>query len=180
MTDGRAGWTADTEGSARLLRMASTPRAEFAYVDETGDSGPLAKGGGRTYTLGCVLVPIDNWTQRLDAVTDVRRGIKNTYRVRLRDELKANYLVRPRGPLKDSGLGDGQLRDIYRRVLTSLNVISSGVFAIVIDKEYLRTDYDPAERAWHFLLQRLRIRTQRMNHPILLVHDEGEDNKIRA
>jgi len=169
----------DVARGADLLSSAAAPTAEFAYVDETGDSGDMAQGGSRTYTLGCVLAPIDHWTDRLDLLSEVRRGIKDTYQIRMRDELKANYLIRPRGPLKNSGLGDGQLRDIYRRMLNGLNVVSSGVFAVVIDKEHLQSGYDPAERAWHFLLQRLRIRSQLMSHPIIVVHDEGEDKRVR-
>jgi len=34
----------------------SVPTAEFAYIDESGNTGSVLKGGTRTYTLGCVLL----------------------------------------------------------------------------------------------------------------------------
>jgi hypothetical protein len=156
-----------------------TPRAEFAYIDESGNTGLVTKGGTRTYTLGCVVVPLDHWTDRLDLMVEARREIRSTYRIRLRDELKANYLLRGRGPLAELGLGDGQRRDIYRRLLTATGLASSGSFAVVIDKEDARFSGDPAERAWEYLLQRLRIRSERRGHPIIVVHDDGDADRVR-
>lgn len=159
---------------------AAAPRSEFAYVDESGNTGSVAKGGTRTYTLGCVLVPFDAWTERLDYLSAVRRGIRDTYGVRLRDELKANYLLKARGSLVGLGLGDGQRRDIYQRLLRSLNVVASGTFAIVIDKEQPGLgDRDPADVAWEYLMQRLRIRSTNGGHPIVLVHDDGDRDRVR-
>ncbi len=111
-------------------------------------------------------------------LTKVRRDIKDEYGVRLRDELKANYLLRPRGPLKDKGLGDGQRRDIYRRAMRALTTVSSAVFAVVIDKENMAGG-DPFAIAWEHLIQQLMIRSESMGHPIVLVHDDGEGERVR-
>lgn len=162
-----------------ILSGNDSPRAEFAYIDESGNTGPIARGGTRSFTLGCVLVPLDNWTDRLDVLVDSRREIKRDYGVRMRDELKANYLVHSRGPLKDLGLGDGQLRDMYRRSLVATNVASSGVFAVVIDKEHPRGVDDPAGLAWLYLFQRLRIRSAHRGYPIIVVHDDGDSERVR-
>lgn len=163
----------------QILAGNDTPRAEFAYIDESGNTGSIASGGTRSYTLGCVMVPMDNWTDRLDVLVETRRDIKRTYNVRMRDELKANYPTRGRGPLKELRLGDGQLRDIYRRLLVATNIAASGVFAVIIDKEHPRGVQDPAERAWEYLFQRLRIRSQRRGHPIIVVHDDGDADRVR-
>lgn len=162
-----------------MLATNKAPRGEFAYIDESGNTGDWAKGGTRTYTLGCVMVPMDHWTDRLDVMVETRRAIKRTYNIRLRDELKANYLLRGRSHLEPLALGDGQRRDIYRRVLVSANVASSGVFAVVIDKEHARFSGDPADRAWEYLLQRLRIRSTNMGHPIMIIHDDGDSDTVR-
>lgn len=162
-----------------ILSTNASPRGEFAYIDESGNIGAPSKGGTRTYTLGCVMVPMDHWTDRLDLLVEARSEIRRTYEVRLRDELKANYLLRGRGPLEALRLGDGQRRDIYKRLLVATNVASSGVFAVVIDKEHARFSGDPADRAWEYLLQRLRIRSATMGHPIMVVHDDGDADRVR-
>lgn len=161
-----------------LAATAASPSAEFAYIDESGNSGPISKGGTRTFTLGCVLVPLDHWTDRLDLMVECRRQVRELYGVKLRDELKANYLIGSRGPLKDANLGDGQRRDIYQRILRTTALVSSGTFAVVIDKE--RSAGDPTERAWEYLLQRLRIRSSSHSRPILVVPDDGDEARVRT
>lgn len=162
-----------------ILSSNVSPRGEFAYIDESGNVGAPAKGGTRSYTLGCVMVPMDHWTDRLGVMVEARSEIRRTYKVLLRSELKANYLLRNRGPLEPLRLGDGQRRDIYKRLLVATNVASSGVFAVIIDKEHPRFSGDPAERAWEYLLQRLRIRSDTMGHPIMVVHDDGDADRVR-
>lgn len=165
-----------------LAKAAIDAPFEFAYVDETGDKGdPVASPGAtRTYTLGCVLVPGGDWTDRLDWLAEVRREMRDTYGILVRHELKANVLLRGRGDLRDLGLGDGQRRDVFRRSLAALSVVASGVFAVVIDKEARPMDFQPEERAWTYLLQRLRIRSEHLGRPIILVHDAGDDATVRA
>jgi hypothetical protein len=137
-------------------------------------------GGSGTYTLACVLVPADSWTQRLDVLIQMRRSIGKRYGIRLRDEIKANYLLRSRGDLKRYGLGDGQSRDIYQTHMRHLILVSSGVFAVVVDKRKMAKPRDPSEIAWKYLMQRLRERSSRSGVPVCIVHDEGEDGKIKS
>ncbi|MFI1247907.1 DUF3800 domain-containing protein [Streptomyces anulatus] len=127
-----------------------------------------------------MLVPADGWTQRLDILTKMRPSIGKHYGVRLRDEIKANYLLRSRGDLKRYGLGDGQRRDIYQTHIKTLILVSSGVFAVVIDKRKMTKPRDPSEIAWKYLMQRLRERSTQSSVPIALVHDEGEEKKIES
>jgi hypothetical protein len=159
-----------------LINEAARPSFEFAYIDESGDTG---KNGSRTYTLGCVLIPGDSWTPRLDIITTMRREIRDVYGIPVRAEIKANSLIRPRGDLKDSNLGDGQRRDIYQRHFHTLSLVSSGVFAVVIDKEKVTSAHDYAQVAWDYLYQRLRNRSERFGHPILVIHDEGDADRVR-
>lgn len=153
---------------------------EFAYVDESGDTGAVSNGGSTTYTLGCVLVPMANWTDSLDYLVNLRRNLRNTYNLRMAMEVKANHLVGVKKVYRDLGLGDGQVRDIYRRHVDATVRFSSGVAAVVVHKSLIvRTDIDPFETAWEYLLTRLRMRSEANGHPIMLVHDEGEADRVR-
>ena len=164
---------------AGLLASNASPRAEFAYVDDSGDPGMV--NGSATFGLGCVLVPLDHWTTRLDLLVEMRRQVRDTYGVRFRDEVKAEWLVNVKKHFRDLSLGDGQLRDIFRRHLQMLSVVSSGAFAIVVRKNDINDrTINPEQRAWEYLLQRLRMRSQSTSAPIVVVHDQGSrDRELR-
>lgn len=153
---------------------------EFAYIDETGDIGDVANGGSQTYTLGCVLIPMHRWTDSLDYFVNLRRNLKSTYGLKMSQEVKANHLVGIKSIYRDLGLGDGQVRDIYRRHIDASVQSCSGVGAIVVHKsEIIRPDIDVFATAWEYLLTRLRKRTEERQQPILIVHDQGEEDRVR-
>lgn len=150
---------------------------EFAYIDESGDIGAA---GGKTYTLGCVMVPMSEWTNALDYLVNLRRNLRDTYGLKLSTEVKANHLVGVKKTYSDLGLGDGQVRDIYQRHIDAAVGTSSGVGAIVVHKsEIKKPDIDVFNTAWEYLLTRLRKRAESTGQPIVLVHDEGEADRVR-
>jgi len=150
---------------------------EFAYVDESGDTGAA---GTRTFTLGCVLVPVDDWFARFDQLVTMRREIRDAYLLPMRQEAKANRMVGVKKIYRELGLGDGQVRDIYQRHMRAAAQIASGVFAIVIRKDLLaKPDLDVFDISWRYLLERLRKRTEESGTPIMVIHDIGQDDAIR-
>jgi hypothetical protein len=153
---------------------------EFAYMDETGDTGAVLGGGSQTYTLGCVLVPMLTWTDSLDYLVNLRRNLKSAYGLNTTDEVKANHVVGIKKVYRDLGLGDGQMRDIYRRHIDCAIRFSSGVAAVMVHKSKLiRTDIDVFGTAWEYMFTRLRKRTESTGQPIMIVHDEGEADRVR-
>lgn len=157
---------------------------EFAYIDETGDTGPYVEGspksGSKSYSLGCLLIPMTGWTESLDEVVQMRREVSSTYGVRMNVEAKANELVGIKKTYRDLGLGDGQVRDIYQRHVDAVTSVSSGVGAIVLDKSKIKKqDLDIFETAWEYLFTRLRKRAEDSGHPIVVVHDKGEEGRVR-
>jgi hypothetical protein len=66
----------------------------LAYVDESGDSG---YEGSRTYTLGCVFLPAAKWPGAFDNFISFRRFLHSRFGVKVRAEIKSNYLVGGRG-----------------------------------------------------------------------------------
>jgi hypothetical protein len=154
-------------------------QAEFAYVDESGDTGAVNVGGSRTYTLGCVLVPMNTWTDALDYLVQLRRNLKDSYGLLMREEVKANHLVGIKKTYTDLGLGDGQVRDIYRRHIDATVSIASGACSIVIHKsEIKKPDVDVFGTAWEYLFTRLRKRSE-SGQPIIIVHDKGEEERVK-
>ncbi|WP_220100370.1 DUF3800 domain-containing protein [Mycolicibacterium madagascariense] len=153
---------------------------EFAYVDETGDIGAVANGGSATYTLGCALVPMERWTDSRDCFIDLRRNLKGAYGLKMSQDVKAHHLVGVKSVYRNLGLGDGQVRDIYRRHIDASVQTCSGVAAIVVHKsEIVRSDIEVFETAWEYLLTRLRERSEQRDQPILIVHDDGEADRVR-
>lgn len=149
----------------------------LAYVDESGDTGAA---GSQTFVLGCVLVRASKWPDAFNDMIAFRRFLKSQFRVPVRAEIKANYLVRNGGPFREIGLGDIARRDIYRAHMRLQAKLGISSFAIVIDKKKLYPDIDPFEKAWTFLLQRLE-RLSTTNHDgVMLIHDEGEAMRVRA
>lgn len=170
--------TSPSEQSPNLTVPARSPTVEFAYIDESGDVG--MDKGSPTFTLACALVPIDEWDDRLQYLVGMRRAIRDTYRVPMRQEAKANHIVGVKKIYRELGLGDGQMRDIYQRHLRAVTRLSSGTFAIVIQKEkLLNRDTDVLDMAWRYLLERLRKRSEATRAPIVIVHDQGQDDDIR-
>lgn len=158
-----------------------TPGPEFAFIDESGDTGAVSNGGSKTYTLGCTLVPMTQWTDALDYLVNLRRNLRSTYGLKSTEEVKANHLVGCKKVYRELGLGDGQLRDIYQRHVDAAINISSGVGAIVVRKDTIRkTDIDVFNTAWEYLFTRLRKRAEDTGQPIVIVHDEGEARRVRA
>lgn len=43
----------------------------LAYVDESGSKGPIASGGSKSFTLGCVLIRAAQWAGAFDGVIGI-------------------------------------------------------------------------------------------------------------
>ena len=151
----------------------------LAYVDESGNIGTP---GSITYTLACVLLTAERWPDVFDRLIERRRELKQRYRIPVRAELKANYLIRGKGPLWGLQIADADRQAIYRSLMRVQGELDLQTFAIVINKAELRErgrDENPRDVAWEFLLQRLERLTTTTHMPIMLVHDEGEGAAVR-
>lgn len=152
---------------------------EFAYIDETGDVGSVDVGGSQTYTPGCVLVSMTRWTDTLDQLIELRRDLKTTYGLKMFQEVKANHLVGIKSVYRELGLGDGQVRDIYRRHIDACVQSTNGVGAVVVHKSQIKSaGIDVFGTAWEYMLTRLRRRTEDRQQPIVIVHDQGEEDRV--
>jgi hypothetical protein len=152
----------------------------LAYVDESGDTGDVSKGGSDAYALGCVLVDADHWPESFDQLLEFRKRLRDSMYVPIRAEIKASSLIRNSGDLRLVGLGRAARRVIFRAHMRILRELPARAFAIVVDKETGRRD--PAEcfdLAWEAMLQRLARTSREESATFSIVHDEGEDLAIR-
>lgn len=153
----------------------------IAYIDESGDSGNIRGGSSKTYTLGCLLVESQSWDTTFDDFLAMRKRLKQTYGIPIRAEIKANYLIRNSGPFKILNLNPNDRRVIYKAHLDEISKNTTlRAFGIVVHKSMTSTSNEVLEFAWKTLLQRLERTSHGLgNTPILIVHDEGENDAIR-
>lgn len=155
----------------------------LAYIDETGDPGSLDKqGASACYGLGCVLLHVKDWPAGYDKIVQFRRLLRDRLGVNVRWELKANYLIRNSGPLRALKLTPQDRRWIYREHLRLLDEINAWAFAVVVDKAELASrnkSDDYFHIAWETLMQRLERTLREWDEPIMIIHDEGENDAIR-
>jgi hypothetical protein len=150
-----------------------------AYVDESGNAG---WNGSPYYSLGCVMLEADSWPHTFEQVLGHRRWLRDSFGVLLRDEVKANFLTKNKGPFKALGLGEPARRRIYRSHLRLLDKVGMQAFSVMIHKhKIIKRTRDPRDLAWQFLLQRFERMTTKAGAdlPVMLFHDEGDDKLVR-
>lgn len=149
----------------------------LAYVDESGDVGPVGAGGSLTFCVAAVLLPAARWPSVFDELIDFRRYLRRTTGLPVRVEIKANYLIRNGGAFRSLGLGDNVRRRIYRMHMRLHPKLDLAAFAVVADKQKLAVKYptlDPRVIAWENLLQRLERFSTKKQVPLLINHDDGD------
>lgn len=153
----------------------------LAYVDDSGNTGAVNRGGATPYyALGCVILNADDWPTNFDHMVGLRRSLKANFGVPVRAELKANYLIRGSGPLRGLGLAPSQRHLIYRYHLHAVAAMRGRAFAVVVDKAASGTSGSATfDLAWTTLLQRLERTTHFDGQQLMLIHDEGEDDRVR-
>jgi hypothetical protein len=153
----------------------------MAYVDESGDPGN-SRRSSRTYTLGCVLVRADKWPDAFKRFIGFRRDLRDSFQVRLKDEVKASYLLHEGGDLARLHLSFDQRREIYDRHMRLVPYLPARSFAIVVDKSVHsgESGAETTRRAWIYLAQRLSNACDQYHETsLMIIHDEGENREIR-
>lgn len=151
----------------------------FAYVDESGSAG---LSGSLSYTLGCVLVDCERWPEVFEDLIEFRRFLRDRFRIPVRAEVKANYLLHNRGPFRTLSLSENARFAVYRAFMRLQPKLGVHAFAVVIRKDVMRAKgltSEPRDVAWEYLLQRLERFTTKGKTQALLMHDEGDGNLIR-
>jgi hypothetical protein len=153
----------------------------IAYVDETGDTGSIAKAGAsRCFGLGCVFLDDIDWKTAFDGLLDFRRRLRSTYGIPMRAEVKAKDLVSGSGPLRPLGLAPAVRSTIYRAHLRILDPLRLRAFGVVIDKASPQMiGQDIFAVGWITMLNRLERLSKAEQQTLLVIHDHGENDAVR-
>jgi hypothetical protein len=153
----------------------------FAYVDDSGNVGALP-GGTTTFSLGCVMFEAARWPAVFDETIAFRRFLRSRFKIPVRAEIKANFLLHNKGPFRDLALSESARFAVYRGCLRLQHKLAFKVFGVVIRKDILvarQSQLDPREVAWEYLFQRLERFTTLGSTQVLVMHDEGEAHLVR-
>ena len=153
----------------------------MAYVDESGDTGAASlKGSSGCYALGCVLIDLDQWPSAFDKLVTFRSGLRASFGIPMRAELKANYLIRNGAALRSLGLAPSQRRYVYREHLRLLRELPARAFAVVTDKAAVGVSGAAClNMTWEMLLQRFERTCTHEKTTLMISHDEGENDAVR-
>jgi hypothetical protein len=153
----------------------------FAYFDESGDNG-YEKSPTRTFSLSCLLVHDKNWMQAFDQTIAFRRYIKDQFRIGMRAEIKASWLIHNKGDIRPAGLTFPARLQVFKAALRFQRKCKLfTIFSILIDKDKVREkdNYDPRDMAWEYAIQRLERFGSANKENIHVVPDDGHKDFIR-
>jgi hypothetical protein len=133
------------------------------YVDESGDTG-LINSPSRYFGLTGLVVHELSWHQTLDVIIDVRRYLRATYGLKLREEIHAHHFLHSPGALQriPKSMRLRLLRDLidYEASIPDINIIS-----VLVDKRGKSNTYNVFENDWRTLIQRFHNTISYRNFP---------------
>lgn len=156
------------------------------YVDESGDVG-LVGSPTRYFVLAGLVVHELHWHEVYQRLIDFRRGLKNKWGVRLRDEIHASPLLTRPGELAHIPKYErlAILRH-YADLLASMPFVS--IITVAVDKASKPAGTDVFELAWKAMIQRFENTLRNGNFPGangqmamgMLFPDRSDEKKLNA
>lgn len=158
----------------------------LCYLDESGDPG-YYNSPTKAFSLGCLIVEDRAWLLALDDIVGFRRFLKAKFGLKMRDELKAQFLIHNTGPFANLNLGDGIRMSIFKMALKLIPKLNEGrgiyAFSVVVSKEdMIKRGWEvknPQTEAWERVLERLERFTFYNGDTCIIFPDEGEYLAIR-
>ena len=153
---------------------------------ESGDVG-VDGSPGRYFALSGFVVHELRWHDTLEAILDFRRRLRETYGLKLREELHAGDMLHKPSELaripKSIRLKILRAALDFQSALTDVSIVN-----IVVDKLGKPLDFDVFDVAWVTLIQRFHNTISYKNFPGpqnpddrgLLVVDQTEERKLRG
>jgi Protein of unknown function (DUF3800) len=146
----------------------------LCFMDESGDPGTNLGSPTLTYTVACVLVHDSQWVELFEDLLDFRRYLRQSFGLRIREEVKANELVKGSGPWTHLPIGDRGRKRIYRAFLRfQAKAGSVSTFAVIIEKSRCADAEEVRIAAWTLALERVRTFTSVNRDTVMLFPDSG-------
>ena len=151
----------------------------FCYFDESGD---YQYGDKSTicFCLGAIIIQENQWLETLNGIIRFRRYLSSDFKIPTRCELKANWLIHNKGPIKKLRITTRMRFNAYKSCMRFQNKCSAfKTFAIVINKrevEVQRTD--PRDYAWTRAIERLERFGTKQKKNLKIFPDEGHNSYI--
>jgi len=155
------------------------------YVDESGDVGMSAASPTRYFVLTGLVVHELRWQTCLNQILSFRQRMKNTFGLKMREEIHAAQMITSPGDLVRIKKQDRlSILRFYADELASMNDLN--IINIVVDKQGKPADYDVFEMAWKCLIMRLEktLSANNFNGPrnsdkrAMLFPDHTDDKKL--
>jgi len=126
----------------------------LAYFDESGDTG-FHNSPSSCFVLAGVLVSEENWLPALDEMIKFRRFLKDTFKIKYSDELKATSLLKSKGPFEH--LSPGAAMRVYSMCLKFQDKCGLiRTFAVAIEKtKMFAKNKDVRDMAWGYAFERI-------------------------
>ena len=152
----------------------------LCYMDESGDPGVHPGSPTPTYTVACVFVHASDWVGLFDDLIRFRRYLRANFGLRMRQEIKANELVKGSGPWASLPHGERVRKRIYRSVMRfQAKTERVKTFAVVIDKSRCSTADEVRETAWRHALERVEVFARHNSDTVMLFPDSGNYDRFR-
>lgn len=156
------------------------------YVDESGDVG-VTHSPSPYFALSGFVVHELRWHDALEAIIEFRQHLRDTYGLKLREEIHAGHMIRKPGAL--SRIPKSIRLKILRMTLDFQSRLPDvSIINVIIDKAGKPAGFDVFEAAWMTLIQRFHNTISHKNFPGpqnpddkgLLVVDQTEERKLRG
>jgi hypothetical protein len=167
-------------GAARVRTAVSLPFVYLCYMDESGDPGVHLGSPTPTYTVACLFIQDAHWVELFEDMILFRRYLRDNFGLRMREEVKANELVKGSGPWASLPYGDRIRKRIFRGYMRFQG--KSGVvktFAVVIDKSRCASAEEVRVSAWRHALERVESFARHNLDTVMLVPDSGNYDRFR-
>jgi len=151
----------------------------LAYLDESGDPGPVATSPTNFYVVGCVLIHDRAWHENLEKLVKLRRWLRTKYGMRARDEIKATDIRRGQGPLAPLRWSQAERDKFYGALLAIQSRMNLKAFAVAVDKRKLAAGRDPREAAWQYTFQRVDSFCKQLGELATIYPDAGNGFFLR-